>query len=77
MTFFIPVNCHTIDIIIYLIHTNHMILPVIAGKTINVPKKHTNTARIQIQIRFTIAHVLILVSADWPGLAIAKIRIIL
>ena len=49
-----------------------MILPVIAGKTINVPKKHTNTAKIHIQIRFTIAHVLILVSADWPGLAIAK-----
>ena len=48
-----------------------MILPVIAGKTINVPKKHTNTAKIHIQIRFTIAHVLILVSADWPGLTVA------
>ena len=54
-----------------LLINNHMILPVIAGKTINVPKKHTNTAKIHIQIRFTIAHVLILVSADWPGLTVA------
>lgn len=51
-----------------------MIIPVIAGNTIKVPKKQTNTAKIQIQIRLIIAHVLIFVSEDWPGLTIAKCR---
>ena len=51
-----------------------MIIPVIAGNTIKVPKKQTNTAKIQIQIRLIIAHALIFVSEDWPGLTIAKCR---